>query len=48
MHVRVADRQLALFKRWIAKQPEPKPSLPQAILQLAGFALASDAERSDE
>jgi hypothetical protein len=47
VHVRVPDRSLALIKRWIAKQPEPKPSLPQAILRLAGIALASDAERSD-
>jgi hypothetical protein len=47
VHVRVPDRQLALIKRWIGKQPEPKPSLPQAILRLAGIALASDAERSE-
>jgi hypothetical protein len=48
VHVRVPDRQLALIKKWIERQPEPKPSIPQAILRLAGLALASDAERSDE
>jgi hypothetical protein len=48
VHVRVPDRQLALIKKWIGKQPEPKPSLPQAILRLTGLALANDAERSGE
>jgi hypothetical protein len=48
VHVRVPDRQLALIKKWIEKQPEPRPSIPQAILRLAGIALASAAERSDE
>jgi hypothetical protein len=48
VHVRVPDRQLALIKKWIEKQPEPRPSIPQAILRLAGIALACDAERSDE
>jgi hypothetical protein len=45
VHVRVPDRQLTLIKKWIAKQPEPKPSLPQAILRLAGIALASEIRR---
>ena len=38
-HLRVPDPLLAQIERWIDAQPEPKPTVTQAILRLAGIAL---------
>jgi cytochrome c553 len=32
--VRLQPAQLASLDRWIAKQPDPKPSRPEAVRQL--------------
>jgi hypothetical protein len=38
--VRVPPDQLAALDAWIAKQPDPKPSRPEAIRQLVDQSLA--------
>jgi hypothetical protein len=38
--VRVPPAQLAKLEAWIEQQPEPKPSVPEALRRLAEKALA--------
>ena len=44
--VRVPPAQLAPLDAWIAAQPDPKPSRPEAIRKLLDGALAEGAQRS--
>lgn len=37
--VRLHDQQLAELDGWIARQPDPKPSRPEAIRRLISEAL---------
>jgi hypothetical protein len=43
--VRVRDKELANLDAWIAEQPDPKPSRPEAIRRLIEEALAAKAKR---
>lgn len=42
--VRVPPEELAALDAWIARQPEPKPSRPEALRRLAAKGLAGDGE----
>lgn len=39
--VRLQPDQLATLDRWIAAQPDPKPSKPEAIRRLIGMGIAA-------
>jgi hypothetical protein len=41
--VRVPPADLAQFMAWIDRQPDPKPTLPEALRRLARKALAREA-----
>jgi hypothetical protein len=43
VNVRVPPADLAQFTAWIDRQPEPKPTLPEALRRLARKALACEA-----
>ena len=40
VHVRLLPDQLACIKEWIAAQPKPRPSRPEAIRRLLDLGLA--------
>jgi len=46
--VRVPPDQLAEFKAWIERQPDPKPTLPEALRRLARKALACEPPQIDD
>ena len=46
--VRVPPDQLAEFKAWIERQPDPKPTLPEALRRLARKALAYEPPQIDD
>jgi len=42
LNVRLQPDQLAALDRWIDKQPDPKPSKPEAVRRILASHLASD------
>lgn len=42
MNVRLEREQLARIDAWIARQPDPKPSRPEAIRRLMERGLGED------
>lgn len=46
LHVRLQPDQLAALDAWIARQPEPRPSRPEAVRQILAGALGSDSPSS--
>lgn len=45
--VRAGVGLLARVDAWIAEQPDPKPSRPEAVRRLVGAALGSDGSACD-
>jgi hypothetical protein len=45
IHVRIPPEQFARLDAWIERQPEPKPTLPEALRRLADKAMACEAAR---
>jgi hypothetical protein len=43
INVRVPPAQLAKIDAWIERQPDPKPTLPEAFRRLADKALACES-----
>jgi hypothetical protein len=43
VHVRVPPAELDQITAWIDRQPDPKPTLPNAIRRLTAKALACEA-----
>jgi len=42
IHLRIVPKQLIVLDAWIAAQPDPKPSRPEAIRRLVEAGLAQD------
>ena len=47
VHVRLRQSALDTLDAWIASQPEPRPSRPEAIRRLLDEALAKSADPGD-
>jgi hypothetical protein len=48
VNVRVPPADLAQFTAWIDRQPDPKPTLPEALRRLARKALACEPPQIDD
>lgn len=46
--VRLHPPELAALDAWIAAQPEPRPTRPEALRRLAGKALAAEDAGAEE
>lgn len=44
VHLRIEPAQLELIDAWIAKQPDPKPSRPEALRRLAALGAMADEQ----